>query len=130
MVSDRTVGARWKQADEEAKGGSGMVGKMRLSSGDKQLALMCYVPEANAAKLNATVWMKAVLEKVGGEFVEGDGLTAKGVSKGDGQTKFPLKEKDTCQAASVNFLKEKGLFPQGDAEDDDWVPPEDSGVEW
>ena len=31
-------------ADEEAKGGSGMVGKMLLSSGERQLALLCYVP--------------------------------------------------------------------------------------
>eukprot|EP00287_Rhodomonas_sp_CCMP768_P004158 CAMPEP_0196730850 /NCGR_PEP_ID=MMETSP1091-20130531/10786_1 /TAXON_ID=302021 /ORGANISM="Rhodomonas sp., Strain CCMP768" /LENGTH=341 /DNA_ID=CAMNT_0042073927 /DNA_START=77 /DNA_END=1102 /DNA_ORIENTATION=+ len=114
--------------DEEAKGGSGMVGKMLLSSGDKQLALMCYVPESNSAKLNASDWMKAVLETVGGEFVGGDGLSAQGVSKGDGETKFPLKDKDTCQAASVNHLKGLGLFPQADDEDDDWVPPDD--IEW
>lgn len=57
--------------DEEAKGGSGMVGKMLLSSGDKQLALCCYVPEANKSKLNASDWMKAVLKEVGGDFLEG-----------------------------------------------------------
>mmetsp|Transcript_36930 Transcript_36930/g.86938 ORF Transcript_36930/g.86938 Transcript_36930/m.86938 type:complete len:358 (+) Transcript_36930:136-1209(+) len=114
--------------DEEAKGGSGMVGKMLLSSGDKQLALCCYVPEANKSKLNASDWMKAVLKEVGGDFLEGDGLNAKGVSIGDGENKFPLKDKDTCQAASVNFLKGLGLFPQADEEEDDWVPPDD--IEW
>ena len=31
-------------AEEEAKGGSGEVGKMLLSSGTSQLALHCYVP--------------------------------------------------------------------------------------
>mmetsp|Transcript_71162 Transcript_71162/g.148423 ORF Transcript_71162/g.148423 Transcript_71162/m.148423 type:complete len:179 (-) Transcript_71162:119-655(-) len=116
--------------DEEAKGGSGAVGKMLLSSGDKQLALLAYVPADKTEKINATEWMKKVLESVGGQFVEGDATTAKGTSVGDGSTKFPLKDKDTCQAASVNYLKEKGCFPQAEEEADDWVPDDDAGIEW
>ena len=57
-------------ADEEAKGGSGSVGKMLLSSGDKQLALLCYVPDDKIAKVKASEWMKATLLVVGGTFVE------------------------------------------------------------
>mmetsp|Transcript_47887 Transcript_47887/g.95840 ORF Transcript_47887/g.95840 Transcript_47887/m.95840 type:complete len:152 (+) Transcript_47887:85-540(+) len=117
-------------ADEEAKGGSGAVGKMLLSSGDKQLALMAYVPADKVGKINASEWMKGVLASVSGEFLEGDDKVAKGRSVGDGESKFPLKDKDTCQAASVNYLKEKGCFPQGDAEEDDWVPDDDAGIEW
>eukprot|EP01126_Amoeba_proteus_P017414 TRINITY_DN18383_c0_g1_i1.p2 TRINITY_DN18383_c0_g1~~TRINITY_DN18383_c0_g1_i1.p2 ORF type:complete len:199 (-),score=33.45 TRINITY_DN18383_c0_g1_i1:73-621(-) len=122
-------------ADEEAKGGSGEVGKMLLSSGNEQLALLCYVPASKAEKCNATEWMKAVLGhselKEGGEFVEGDGRTAKGVVKADqGKGRFPRKDKDTCQSASVGWLKTKGLFPQADEEEDDWVPDEDSGIAW
>eukprot|EP00960_Hanusia_phi_P065709 766192-Hanusia_phi.AAC.5 len=116
--------------EEEAKGGSGMVGKMFLSSSDKQLALMCYVPESKTSKCNASEWMKAVLASVNGEFIEGNEKVAKGRSVGDGQNKFPLKDKDTCQGASVSWLKERGLFPQGDDEGDDWVPDEDAGIEW
>jgi hypothetical protein len=40
-----------------------------------------------------------------------------------------LKDKDTCQAMSVNWLKSKGLFPDKE-EEDDWVPDDDAGVEW
>lgn len=116
--------------EEEAKGGSGEVGKMLLSSGDKQLALMCYVPDSKLDKCNATEWMKAVLQKVGGEFLEGSAKTAKGRAVADGSTRFPLKDKDTCQAESVNWLKSKGLFPQADKEEDDWVPGDDAGIEW
>ncbi|EKX38083.1 hypothetical protein GUITHDRAFT_165323 [Guillardia theta CCMP2712] len=116
--------------EEEAKGGSGMVGKMFLSSGDKQLALLAYVPESKTDKCNASEWMKAVLASCNGEFVEGDAKLAKGKIAGDGETRFPLKDKDTCQAASVSWLKEKGLFPQADGDDDDWVPDDDAGIEW
>mmetsp|Transcript_33971 Transcript_33971/g.85926 ORF Transcript_33971/g.85926 Transcript_33971/m.85926 type:complete len:396 (+) Transcript_33971:62-1249(+) len=116
--------------DEEAKGGSGLVGKMLLSSGGPQLGLVCYVPKEKGDKANATEWMKAVLDACGGgEFAGGDALTAKGFIKGDGETRFPLKDKDTCQAASVNWLKGKGLFPQADEEEDDWVC-EDDTIEW
>ncbi len=34
--------------------------------------------------------------------------------------RFVLKDKDTCQAQSVQYLKAKGLFPQADEEEDDW----------
>ena len=78
-------------ADEEAKGGSGAVGKMLLSSGDKQLALLCYVPDDKLEKVNASEWMKATLASCKGEFVSGDGKVAVGVSVGDGKEKFPLK---------------------------------------
>eukprot|EP00291_Cryptomonas_curvata_P008212 CAMPEP_0172190846 /NCGR_PEP_ID=MMETSP1050-20130122/23347_1 /TAXON_ID=233186 /ORGANISM="Cryptomonas curvata, Strain CCAP979/52" /LENGTH=154 /DNA_ID=CAMNT_0012865779 /DNA_START=30 /DNA_END=492 /DNA_ORIENTATION=+ len=112
-------------ADEEAKGGSGMVGKMLLSSGDKQLALLCYVPAEKRDKVKASEWMAAVVASCHGEVVRGDGASASGRVVSDGKTRFSLKDKDTCQAASVNWLKERGLFPQAQDEDDDWVPPED-----
>uniref|UniRef100_A0A7S0MMF5 Uncharacterized protein n=1 Tax=Cryptomonas curvata TaxID=233186 RepID=A0A7S0MMF5_9CRYP len=118
-------------ADEEAKGGSGEVGKMLLSSGNAQLGLLCYVPASKLEKCNASEWMKATLSVVNGEFVSGDDKSARGVSKADGNSnRFPLKDKDACQAASVNWLKGKGLFPQANDDDDDWVPSEDAGVEW
>lgn len=55
--------------EEEAKGGSAPVGKMLLSSGDKQLVLLCYVPDDKIEKVNASEWMKATLLVVGGEFI-------------------------------------------------------------
>lgn len=41
-----------------------------------------------------------------------------------------LQDKDLCQSASVNYLKAKGLFPQANEEEDDWVPEQDDGIEW
>jgi hypothetical protein len=64
---------------------------MLLSSGDKQLALLCYVPDDKLEKVNASEWMKATLASCKGEFVSGDGKVAVGVSVGDGKEKFPLK---------------------------------------
>ncbi|KAJ1494966.1 hypothetical protein T484DRAFT_1926434 [Baffinella frigidus] len=116
--------------EEEAKGGSAPVGKMLLSSGDKQLVLLCYVPDDKIEKVNASEWMKATLLVVGGEFISGDDKVAKGVSVANGDTRFSLKDKDLCQSASVNYLKAKGLFPQANEEEDDWVPEQDDGIEW
>ena len=54
-------------------------------------------PVSKKDKCNATEWLKVVLESCNGEFIEGDGLNAKGRIVGDGATRFPLKDKDTCQ---------------------------------
>ena len=58
--------------------------------------------------------MKAVLEGVGGEILESGNLTAAAVVRADGKTRFPLKDKDTCQSCSVTWLKLQGLFPQAE----------------
>jgi len=116
-------------SQEDAKGGSGEVGKMFVSSGMAQVALHCYVPKSKCHKCNATEWMTAVLETCEGQFVQGDEAEAVGVVVGDGKIRFPLKDKDTCQSYSVGWLKNKGLFPQAQ-EEDDWVPDDDCGIEW
>ena len=68
--------------EEEAKGGSGEVGKMLLSSGNERLALRCYVPTTGkaAGKCDASEWMKAVLASIGEgtTFIEGDAVNAVG----------------------------------------------------
>ena len=120
--------------EEEAKGGSGEVGKMLLSSGNERLALRCYVPTTGkaAGKCDASEWMKGVLACIGEgtTFIEGDAVNAVGEIKADGKSnRFPLKDKDNCQSASVSWLKAKGLFPDKD-EEDDWVPDDDQGIEW
>jgi len=126
--------------EEEAKGGSNFVGKMFLAAGDARLALLCHCPTGApsaenkaAGKCNATEWMKGVLEKFPdnkGVFLEGDAFFAKAeilMDKAAGR--FPLKDRDECQSASVGWLKSKSLFPEAE-EDDDWQPDDDSGIEW
>ncbi len=71
-------------AEEESKGGSGAVGKMLLSAGDSQLALINYVPKEKLDKCNAEEWMKAVLKEVGGgEIISSSPETVKAVVKAD-----------------------------------------------
>merc|ERR1719329_950675 len=74
--------------------------------------------------------MKAVLDVVGGAILRGDHLSASAIVKGDGKTRFPVKDKDLCQSTSVGWLKAQGLFPQAQDEADDWIPDDDSGIEW
>jgi len=122
--------------EEEAKGGSAKVGKMFLSAGEARLALRCHCPKEDkaAGKCSASDWMKGVLENQAfqgkGVFLEGDEFYAKGeilASKEGGR--FPLKDRDECQSASVGWLKGKGLFPEAE-EEDDWQPDDDAGIEW
>jgi len=121
--------------EEEAKGGSAKVGKMFLSAGEARLALMCHCPTEDkaAGKCSASDWMKGVLAKIPdgkGVFLEGDAYYAKGEIVQDKTAgRFPLKDRDECQSASVGWLKEKGLFPEQD-EEDDWQPDDDAGIEW
>jgi len=107
--------------EEERKGGSGRIGKMIFSAGTDQLAIVAYVPEAKKALLNATEWLKKVLDNFGGELCKGStDLLAKGFVKADGDKgKFPLKMKEPAITEAITFLKAKGLFPDKDDDSDD-----------
>lgn len=115
--------AECKPEDEERKGGAGNVGKMVFSSGTEQLAVICDVPESKRDKLSAKVWMEDVMKKVGGELIKGSDAVATGAVKADSNKGiFPIKVKDTAISISIDFLKQKGLFPDGDDDsDDDYV---------
>jgi len=123
-------------AEEEAKGGSGMVAKLIWSAtpdnatGPKQIAVINYVPEALAAECNAEEWMNAALKEVGGgEILKADARNCTAVVKEDpANGRFILKDKDTIQSISVQWLISKGLFES--KEEDDWVPDDDAGIEW
>merc|ERR1712025_745981 len=107
---------------EETKGGSKHVAKCVLSSSDKQLAICCYVPKAKNDKLVATEWLAELIKALGcGEAVgESEPRKAVGVCKADAEKgKFPVKMRDEAIAASIAFLRSKGLFPEGDDDDSD-----------
>mmetsp|Transcript_17739 Transcript_17739/g.31677 ORF Transcript_17739/g.31677 Transcript_17739/m.31677 type:complete len:452 (-) Transcript_17739:131-1486(-) len=107
--------------EEERKGGSGHIGKMIFSAGDAQLAIVAYVPDEKKADLDATEWIKKVLDLNGGEVCDGaTGVYAKGFIKADGdKNKFPLKMKEPSITEAITYLKGKGLFPDNDDDDDD-----------
>merc|ERR1719436_2133559 len=63
--------------EEERKGGSGRIGKMIFSAGDHQLAILAYVPDALKDSIDATEWLKKVLDLFGGEVSDSSGVLAK-----------------------------------------------------
>merc|ERR1712217_458045 len=108
---------------EERKGGSGRIGKMIISKDqeDSKLALVAYCPPAKQGILTADVWMKDMLAELGGgELLFGDATTAKALLSNDpDKNLFVLKLKDSAITLSINYLKKKGLFPDGNDDDDD-----------
>ena len=125
------MNAKPAEGEEERKGCSGHVGKMIFSAGKEQLALVGYVPDGKAAKIDVTEWMQSVLESVGGvvmmapaekaESPDG-GMIVQAVIKADPDNgRFPLKDKDLAMAAAFMFLRERGAFPEDDGADDDEV---------
>merc|ERR1711939_995323 len=62
-----------KPDEEERKGCSGHVGKMIFSAGEKQLAIVAYVPAAQEKELDGKVWIEHVLKSQGGKFLEKKG---------------------------------------------------------
>merc|ERR1711972_520022 len=107
----------------ERKGGSGRIGKMIISKDmeDSKLAMVAYCPPAKQGVLVADSWMKDILAELGGgELLFGDATTAKALISNDpGKGLFVLKLKDSAISSSINYLKKKGLFPDGNDDDDD-----------
>merc|ERR1711948_25501 len=89
--------------------------------GDTRLALVAYCPPAKQSTLKADVWMKDILGELGGgELLFGDATTAKAKIANDADKGlFVLKLKDSAITFSINYLKKKGLFPDGNDDDDD-----------
>merc|ERR1712137_1209013 len=118
--SMKAMNAKSDPTEEERKGGAGHIGKMLFSAGSDQLGIVAYLPEDQKDNINATEWIKVVLDLNGGELVEGGGLYAKGFVKADSdKNKFPLKMKEPSIMEAIGYLKKKGLFPDNDDDDDD-----------
>merc|ERR1711972_222563 len=121
--SMKAMNAKNDPSEEERKGGSGRIGKMIISKdqNDSKLAMVAYCPPGKQGILTAHVWMKEMLAELGGgEFLFGDATTAKALLTNDpDKGLFVLKLKDSAITLSINYLKKKGLFPDGNDDDDD-----------
>jgi len=115
------MNAKSDPTEEERKGGSGHIGKMLFSAGDKQLAVCAYVPKAKKGECDAKEWLQKVLDLHGGEMSPGStDLYAKGFVLADSdKNKFPLKMKEPSITEAITFLKKKGLFPDKDDDSDE-----------
>jgi len=83
---------------------------------------VAYVPEAKQKELNCAEWLEAVLKSQGGKIgVKGKDLS-NGVVKADSNKGiFPLKIREPMILEANNFLRKKGLFPEDNSDDDEYV---------
>merc|ERR1719150_2809366 len=120
MESAKAMNAKSDPTEEERKGGSGHIGKMIFSAGVEQLAIVAYVPEEKQAELVCEEWLQKVLAVWNGKTV----TVAKDISTGIIRTDsdkgvFPLKICEALILEANNFLRSKGLFPDGDSDSED-----------
>jgi hypothetical protein len=86
------------------------------------IAICAYVPKDKTGENQADVWLKHVLGMFSGEFVKGDKNIAIGKVMANGDKGiFPLKVKEPGITEAISYLKKKGLFPDKDDSDDDYV---------
>ncbi|KAI9223525.1 hypothetical protein BC828DRAFT_403071 [Blastocladiella britannica] len=127
VKSVEAMNAEVDEAEEERKGGSGAIGKMVFSCDESTLAVVAYVPADKTADLDASEWLKNVLDQYEGKFIKGDkGLAVGQIVSNPDQGKFVLKIRDEALPKAIAFLRAKGLFPEADSDSDsDFVMGDD-----
>jgi hypothetical protein len=152
VESMRAMNATSDPTEEERKGGSGKIGKTIFTCTDDALAVVSYVPVEHQEKCNAVEWLTNTVTEIlrgGNDFVKDAPAMAKELVKScDGKEKnfakalikkdgekalFPLKMKDACINHGYAYLKARGLFPDGDDDDEDEMVFGDDdmdGMEW
>merc|ERR1712232_771814 len=121
-VSMDAMNEKSDPTEEERKGGSGHIGKMVFSAGVEQLAVVAYVPTEKQKELSCEEWLKTVLDTQGGKIESKGKDVCTGFVKADGDKNvFPLKIREPMILEANNFLRKKGLFPEDNDDDDDYV---------
>merc|ERR1712060_242955 len=122
VESMKAMNVKSDPTEEERKGGSGHIGKMIFSAGTEQLAIVAYVPEEKQSELSCEEWLKTVLESQGGQVVSVAKDICQGTVMANGEKNiFPLKIREPMILEANNFLRKKGLFPEDNDDDDDYV---------
>ncbi|CEO99485.1 Uncharacterized protein PBTT_06812 [Plasmodiophora brassicae] len=110
---------------EERKGGSGAVGKMIFSYDSDKLNAVGYVPKDLADKVNVFEWMNHTMAAYNGKIIcadpdVGTGYICKGQMEADkGNGVFPAKVRDVAVKTSIQYLINKGVFPDDDEDEDE-----------
>merc|ERR1712087_57916 len=122
VESMKAMNAKSDPSEEERKGGSGHIGKMIFSAGSEQLAVVAYVPEDKQGELSGEEWLKTVLSTQNGEVISTakDLCTGRVLANAD-KNVFPLKIREPMILEANNYLRKKGLFPEDNDDDDDYV---------
>jgi len=123
LKSMEAMNQKCDPTEEERKGGSGHVGKMIFSAGTEQLAIVAYVPEDKQPNLSCEEWINKVLaSQPGGKLLSSAKDICTGVIPADSDKGiFPLKIREGLIMEGNNFLRAKGLFPDGDDDSDEMV---------
>lgn len=127
VESMKAMNAKCDPSEEERKGGAGKLGKLLLNCTDGTLNIVSYVPK-HQTEVNATEWLQHVVNMCGAaKFVsvkECEGCSPANwatveIAKDGDNNLFPIKMRDTAITEGYSFLKKKGLFPDGDDDEDD-----------
>lgn len=129
IESMKAMNARSDPSEEERKGGAGKIGKMIFSTTDAVFSAVAYVPKDKADECSAFEWLCEVAQQAGGAASVKDVKTFEGIDSkywaavsvhaNREKELFPIKMRDPAISHAYTFLKKKGLFPDGDDEDDD-----------
>jgi len=95
------------------------VGKMLFSDGPDQLAVVASIPGVLASVLNCKDWLQEVSRAIGGTVVQSTGTSGMLVVRASADS-YPIKLKEPGITAAIRVLKDRGLFPAED-EDDEFV---------
>lgn len=127
--------------DEEAKGGSGEVGKMIFSGTDEcddaKCVAVAHVPASKTHIINAKEWMTEVMSHYSPTAVLYGECTATRacmvITMDSAQGRFILKDKDSMLPVAREYLKSKNAIPQKEQADDDdmeWMNDCEDEIEW
>lgn len=133
LESMKAMNAKSDPSEEERKGGAGKIGKILLNWTEDTLNAVAYVPKHHTGEVKAIEWLQYVCEMAMGGPTNAAGVVkaCEGVDsasyavaemKKDGEKNiFPIKMRDTAITEGYSYLKKRGLFPDGDDDDDDFV---------
>merc|ERR1712217_575736 len=83
---------------------------MLFSDGADQLAIVASIPDALAGVLNCEDWLQEVSRAIGGEVVQSTGTSGMLIVRASADS-CPIKLKEPGITSAIGVLKEKGLFP-------------------
>lgn len=133
----KACNAKSDPTEEERKGGAGKIGKIVLSCTHDALALVAYVPSDLSEQCNAKAWLEHTINMIcDGEknaalvatlsacgSVDTANWYKAQVGKNADKNLFPMKMRDNAITHAYDYLKKRGLFPDGtdDDDEDDYV---------
>jgi len=131
LESVKAMNAKCDPSEEERKGGAGKLGKIVFSFVDEVISAVAYVPSDKSEACSAKEWLQDVCLNVANKAIaesvidfESEGISARNwaavsIKKDTDNNVFPIKMRDPAISMAYNYLKPRGLFPDGNDDEDD-----------